>query len=78
METTLNNGKTYRFEEIFKNYITAYCFYDGVWNRLGVDFENWNEVNAWIEKMNAPVETKPMNYEIPADYYGVRGCYYGD
>lgn len=77
METTLNNGKTYRFEEIFKNYITAYCFYDGVWNRLGVDFENWNEVNAWIEKMNAP-KTYTMPVEMTnKDYFSCTG-YYGD
>lgn len=77
METTLNNGKTYRFEEIFKGFISTYCFYDGKWNHISKNFHSWNEVNTWIKEMNAP-KTYTMNFEMSAnDYYSITG-YYGD
>lgn len=77
METTLNNGMAYRFEEIFKGFISTYCFYDKKWNHISKDFRSWDEVNAWIEEMNAPM-THSMHTEMPASgYYSITG-YYGD
>lgn len=77
METTLNNGTTYRFEEIFKGFISTYCFYDGKWNHISKNFHSWDEVNTWIEEMNAP-KTYTMHVEMSAnDYYSITG-YYGD
>ena len=77
MEKKLNNGMTYRFEEIFPNFIATYCFYDGKWNSISKNFHSWVEVNTWIEEMN-----EPMTYTMPVkmtanEYYSITG-YYGD
>lgn len=80
MERTLKNGKKYRFEEIFKDYIKTYCYYDGKWNPLTVSFKTWKEAEAWCDKMDYDFEHprvwKPA--EVPADYYGDTTRYYGD
>lgn len=77
MEKKLNNGMTYRFEEIFPNFIATYCFYDGRWNSVSKNFHSWQEVNNWVEEMNAPkTYSKPVEMSAN-EYYSITG-YYGD
>lgn len=81
METTLNNGKTYRFEEGIFGTIFTYCFYGNQWNHISKSFKTWEEVESWIETMNRPVEeshNSSWNIVIPENYYGVPNRYYGD
>lgn len=79
IERTLNNKLTYRFTEVFTNFISTYCFYDNKWNHISKDFKSWEEVDKWCDEMNAP--KKPVSFEpveVPDDYYGRPGVYYGD
>ena len=80
MERKLKNGKEYRFEQVFENYIVAYCFYFGKWNPLSIDFKSWDEVENFCNKIDYdvehPKEWKPS--DVPTDYYGRQGVYYGD
>jgi hypothetical protein len=80
MERKLKNGKEYRFEEIFKGYITTYCLYDGKWNHITASFHSWEEVDKWCEKLDYDFEHpkvwKPA--DVPADYYDDTTRYYGD
>lgn len=80
MERELKNGKKYRFEQLFSDFIKAYCFYDGKWNPLAVDFRSWEEVELWCDKLEYnfehPQVWKPA--EVPQDYYGREGVYFGD
>lgn len=76
-EITLNNGTEYKFIEIFPNFISTYCLYDGKWNHISKNFHNWDEVNNWVDEMNEP-ETFSMPVKMSSsEYYSITG-YYGD
>ena len=50
------------------------------WNPNSKDFHTWQEVDNFCNKINQNAEhTQPIcNIQIPVDYYGVQGRYYGD
>lgn len=76
-EMILNNGTEYKFIEIFPNFISSYCKLGGEWNHISKNFHRWDEVDAWVEKMNAP-KTYSIPVEMSAnEYYSITG-YYGD
>lgn len=90
MEKTLErkslNGITYQFVEwmIFGHKTVSTYFKmhnDKKFSPCTRSFNSLEEANAWVDGLDAAAlapkpEYKPV--EIPADYYGVRGRYYGD
>lgn len=75
---TLNNGTEYEFIEIFPNFISTYCKWGEKWNHISKDFRSWDEVNAWVNEMNAPKKPYTMPVEMSnSEYYSITG-YYGD
>ena len=90
MERTLErkslNGFTYQFVEwmLFGKPMVSTYFKmekDTKFSRNSKTFNTLEEANAWVDELDAKVlapkqESKPL--EIPANYYGVRGRYYGD
>lgn len=80
MERELKNGKRYRFTEIFRDYIRMEVFEKDRWNPNSKDFRTWGEVEEFCNKINYDAEhPKPIvNIQIPSDYYGRPGVYYGD
>ena len=90
MERTLErqslNGFTYRFVEWMmfgKPFVSTYFKMekDSKFSPCTKTFNSLEEANAWVDAMDAATlapkpEFKPV--EIPADYYGVPGRYYGD
>ena len=89
MERTLErkslNGFTYRFVEwkIFGHTTVSTYFKmenDADFSRCTRTFNSLEEANAWVDELDAP-KLKNVKYiplEVPADYYGVPGRYYGD
>ena len=85
LEITCLNGRKYRFTECpfyrGETYIYSEFFWDGKWNRLCRDFKSLDEAKKFTEEINrqysqpAPYFT---SFDVPDDYYGVRGRYYGD
>lgn len=78
IEMTTKDGRRYQFVEVFPNFISTYAWYDNKFNHISRDFKSFDEAAAWIDELNKPQEWKHVKLEIPADYYGVRGRYYGD
>ena len=90
MERTLErkslNGFTYQFAEWMLMGRTIVSTYykmekDTKFSHSTKTFNTLEEANAWVDGLDAAAlapkpEYKPV--EIPADYYGVRGRYYGD
>ena len=75
-----SNGYRYQFVE-FLGHIITYAWWDEKWNHIGRDFKNFDEAITWVKHFDEPVEsasTMDFPIEIPDDYYGVRGRYYGD
>ena len=90
MERTLErkslNGFTYQFVEWMLMGRTTVSTYfkmekDTKFSRSTKTFNTLEEANAWVDELDAKaLAPKPVftPCEIPSDYYGVRGRYYGD
>ncbi len=80
------NGFTYKFVEFWNHIITYYWdknFQD--WRQNSRTFKTMEEAVDWAESFGKyePKEIKitpeyMKAFEVPDDYYGVRGRYYGD
>ena len=79
---TAANGITYKFVEwmIFGHAtVSTYSMWDGEFHHICKTFNNLEEAKAWVAHFAEPVkETRYVPCEVPSDYYGVRGRYYGD
>jgi len=90
MEKTIErkslNGFTYRFVEwmLFGKPIVSTYFKmekDTQFSLCSKSFNSLEEANSWIDELDAAVLAPKQEYvpvDFPADYYGVRGRYYGD
>lgn len=86
IEVSAANGFRYQFVEFLGHILTYYwdtCY--GKWMRNSKTFNTFDEAIAWAEdfgkKETKAVEITPeylKAFEVPDDYYGVRGRYYGD
>ena len=55
---TLKNGFTYRFyTPVWSDVICGEFLFDGKWNRLSVQFHSEDELNAWIDEINAKYDS---------------------
>ena len=78
IEMTTTDGRKYQFVQSFCDMVSTYAWYDNKFNHISKTFKSMDEAAAWIEELNKPQVWEPVKMEIPADYYGVRGRYYGD
>ena len=90
MEKTIErkslNGYTYRFVEWMmfgKPFVSTYFKRekDTKFSPCSKTFNSLDEANAWVDERDIAALAPKQEYvpvEIPADYYGVRGRYYGD
>lgn len=81
------DGCKYEFIEMMmfgKPYVISSCYFDynKRYNHIGLNFNTIEEALEWCDKKDYnyqhPAPVKPFTYEVPSDYYGVRGRYYGD
>lgn len=84
IEITSKNGRRYQFVEwtLFRTIIETYCWYDGHWNRIGIDFNSFEDATEWVKNMDRQFDArKTTTYNtVPmpqSAYYSITG-YYGD
>lgn len=90
-ETTMNNSETYNRTTlngtewiVERGFLGGFALYmknyKGDWQFSGYTFKTMEDAVKHLDeidyKVSRPIEFKPC--EVPADYYGVRGRYYGD
>ena len=68
--------------EYYNAYTDVWHIHEGYYPKAGMDvfasFRTREEAEEYNEYINRPQPVYHLSNEVPADYYGVKGRYYGD